>query len=270
VSHPADERSELLELACRVAREAGTLAAEGRSRGVPATDSKTTVTDMVTEYDRATEVLIVERLRAARPDDGLIGEEGSDHIGSSGVRWVIDPIDGTTNFLYDLPLWAVSIGAVDDQGGLVGAVYVPPLGQLFAAARGRGATLDGRPLRCGTVTDPAVALVATGFAYLPERRAVQGARVARLLAQVRDLRRMGAASIDLCYVAAGRLDAYFEEGLHPWDYAAGELIATEAGCRTGDFHGGRPSSRGVLAANPTLFEPLRRIVVESMELRETS
>lgn len=261
---------ELLELACRVAREAGELAADGRARGVPAVDSKTTLTDMVTEYDRATETLVVERLRSARPQDGMVGEEGSDITGSSGVRWVIDPIDGTTNFLYDLPLWAVSIGAVDDQGGLVGAVFIPPLGELFAAARGRGATLDGRPLRCGTVTDPALALVATGFAYRPDRRATQGSRVARLLPHVRDIRRMGAASIDLCYVAAGRLDAYFEEGLHPWDYAAGELIATESGCQTGDFFGGRPSSRGVLAANPALFQPLRHLVIDTMEHRETA
>lgn len=261
--------SELLVLACRVARDAGRLAAEGRSRGVPAAESKSTLTDMVTEYDRASEALIVDRLRATRPHDGLVGEEGSDMAGSSGLRWVIDPIDGTTNFMYDLPAWAVSIAVLDDQGPLVGAVYAPRLDELFAAVRGEGATLDGRPLRCGTVTDPASALVATGFAYRPERRAVQGARVARLLPHVRDIRRMGAASIDLCYVAAGRLDAYFEEGLGLWDYAAGELIAREAGCRTGDFHGGPPSSAGVLAANPALFDAVRQELLAAMEPRET-
>jgi myo-inositol-1(or 4)-monophosphatase len=260
----------LLELACSVAREAGALAAAGRAQGVPLTDSKTTLTDMVTEYDRATEALVVERLRTARPTDGLVGEEGSDITGSSGITWIIDPIDGTTNFLYDLPLWAVSIGAADDHGGLVGAVYIPVLDELFAAARGEGATLNGRSIRCGAVSDPALALLATGFAYRPDRRAAQGVRVARLLPHVRDIRRMGAASVDLCYVAAGRLDAYFEEGLHPWDYAAGGLIAAEAGCRTGDLVGGPPSGRGVLAANPELFDALRPLVVDAAEPHTTA
>lgn len=216
---------------------------------------------MVTEFDRAAEEQIVGRLRRKRPLDGIVGEEGSDTAGTSGVHWLIDPIDGTTNFLYGLPGWAVSVAALDDDGALAGAVYVPAFDELFTATRGGGALLDGQPIRCGEVTDPATALVATGFGYTADRRARQGARVARLLPQVRDIRRFGAASVDLCYVAAGRLDAYFEEGLGPWDFAAGELIAREAGCRTGDFGDGPASSAELLVANDALFSALQPLIV---------
>lgn len=216
---------------------------------------------MVTEFDRASEQQIVERLRRERPHDGILGEEGSDTAGTSGVHWLIDPIDGTTNFLYDLPGWAVSVAALDAAGAIAGAVYVPALDELFTAARGGGAFLNGRPIRCGTVTDPATALVATGFGYVAEQRARQGARVALLLPQVRDIRRFGAASVDLCHVAAGRLDAYYEEGLGPWDFAAGELIAREAGCRSGDFADGPASSAELLVANDALFAALRPLIV---------
>lgn len=251
---------ELLELACRLAREAGTMAAEGRRRGTPAGDSKSSATDMVTEWDRASERLVVDGLRRARPDDGFLGEEGSTEPGSSGVFWLVDPIDGTTNFLYDLPGWAVSIAAADADGALVGAVYVPSSGELFAARRGGGATLDGRPIRCTTTPDPATSLLATGFSYDPARRAVHARRLVHVLPSVRDIRRLGAASVDLCHVACGRVDAYVEESLGPWDLAAGELIAREAGCRTGDLHGGPAGPQQVLVANPTLFEPLAELL----------
>jgi myo-inositol-1(or 4)-monophosphatase len=250
----------LRDLACTLAVEAGRTVADGRAHGVRDAGTKSTATDMVTEFDRQSEQLIVDRLRGERPDDGLVGEEGASHQGTTGIGWLIDPIDGTTNFLYDLPGWAVSIAAIDGDGALAGAVYVPRTGELFAAARGQGATLDGRPIRCSDAATLATALVATGFGYDAGRRARQGARLATVLPQVRDVRRLGAASVDLCYVAAGRLDAYYEEGLGPWDYAAGELIAREAGCRSGDFADGPPSSRELVVAAPGVFASLRALL----------
>jgi myo-inositol-1(or 4)-monophosphatase len=258
-----DVGDELLDLAARLAREAGALVAAGRRGGVRALSTKSTLTDMVTEFDQASERLIVERLTVARPDDGIVGEEGTATEGTTGIDWLIDPIDGTTNFLYDLPGYAVSIAAVDHEGTLVGVVYVPALDELFAARRGGGATLDGNAIRCGERTDVGSALVGTGFSYFSARRSFQADRVARLIPHVRDIRRLGAASVDLCYVAMGRLDAYFEEHLGPWDLAAGELIAREAGCRTGDFRGGPPRPDEVLVANPTLFPPLADLILDA-------
>lgn len=236
------------------------MAAAGRRGGVERADTKSSATDMVTEFDHASERLIVDRLLAARPYDGVLGEEGAAAAGSSGVHWVIDPIDGTTNFLYGLPSWGVSIAATDALGTIVGAVFVPSSGEMFAAVRGAGATLDGVTIRAGACTELSSALVATGFGYEAERRRRQGARVAALLPHVRDIRRLGAASVDLCYVAAGRIDAYYEEGLGVWDFAAGELIARESGCLTGDFGGGPPSSLEVAVANPVLFPLLRQVL----------
>jgi len=258
-------QAELLELAAELATRAGRMVRDGRAdTGISTADTKSSATDVVTEFDRASEALIVGGILAARPHDGLIGEEGTDTPGTSGVDWLIDPIDGTTNFLYGLPGYAVSIAARCDVDGVVrteiGAVYVPATDELFTAAHGAGAWLDGTPIRCATTDRLAVALVASGFSYLPERRAVQAQRMAAMLPQVRDLRRSGAAAVDLCHVAAGRVDVYFEEFLGPWDLAAGELIAREAGCRTGSLDGGpvRPSS--VLVANPSLFEPVRALI----------
>lgn len=253
----------LRSLAADVAVEAGALVREGRRSGVRAVESKSTVTDMVTEFDKASERLIVERILVSRPDDGLVGEEGADRDGTTGVRWLIDPIDGTTNFLYDLPGYAVSIAAADHTGPLAAAVYVPASGELFSAGRGQGATLDGRPIRCSSTTSLAQALVATGFSYRPDRRRRQAARVARIIDRVRDVRRLGAASVDLCYVAAGRLDAYYEEWLGPWDLAAGALIAREAGCRTGDFAGGSVRPEQVLVATPAIWDGLAALIAEA-------
>ena len=219
---------------------------------------------MVTEFDTASEHLIVDAISTARPHDTIVGEEGTDKVGTSGVSWLIDPVDGTTNFLYGLPGYAVSIAAslTGDHRAAVGAVYVPATDELFAAIEGRGATVNGRPIRCSTTLELSQALVATGFAYHPDRRAAQAVRLAALLPRIRDVRRLGAAAPDLCYVAAGRLDAYFEEHLGPWDLAAGELIAREAGCRTGSLDGGpaRPSS--VIVASPSVFDPLRDAIEE--------
>lgn len=255
-----DLGGQLLHLASSVARQAGALVQAGRRDGVQALSTKSSVTDMVTEFDRASERLIVQQIIDARPDDGIIGEEGTSTPGTSGVDWLIDPIDGTTNFLYDLPGYAVSIAAADRHGALIGAVYVPSLDELFTAQRGGGARLNGTPIHCSDLNDLGSALVGTGFSYLPERRAAQAARIARLIPHIRDIRRFGAAAVDLCFVAMGRLDAYFEEHLGPWDLAAGELIAREAGCRSGDYHGAAVRPQQVLVTNPQLFEPLARLI----------
>jgi myo-inositol-1(or 4)-monophosphatase len=255
--------AELRALAEAVAREAGEMVRAGRRGGLSAITTKSTTTDMVTEFDRASERLIVQRILTARPDDGIVGEEGADREGTSGVRWLVDPIDGTTNFMYGLPGYAVSVAAADGEGAAAGAVYVPAVDELFSAGRGEGATLDGVPLRCSATTELAHALVATGFSYLPERRARQATRVARMIPSIRDVRRFGAASVDLCHAAAGRVDAYFEEFLGPWDLAAGELIAREAGCVTGDFSGGAARPGEVLVSTPALFAEMAALIRRS-------
>lgn len=256
---------ELLGLARGIACEAGGIVAAGRAAGLPDSDTKSSTTDVVTVFDTAAERLIVERLAAARPHDGIVGEEGTSRPGTSGVRWVVDPIDGTTNFLYGLPGYGVSIAAEDDDGPLVGAVHVPVLDELFSASRGGGATLNDRPIRCSALTDLATALVGTGFGYQRDRRARQGVRAAGVLPRVRDLRRLGAASVDLCYVACGRLDAYYEQYLNPWDLAAGALIATEAGARHGEFPGAPGEPDGILVTAPELYEPLLALLIESAD-----
>lgn len=255
--------SELVELATSLAVEAGHMVREGRAeRGIAETDTKSTATDMVTEFDRASEALIVGGLLRERPCDSIIGEEGTNTEGTSGVGWLIDPIDGTTNFLYGLPGYAVSIAALTADGTQVGVVYVPSTDELFTSTLGGGARLNGQFISCSTTGDLALALVATGFSYDPERRSAQARRVSALVPRVRDIRRFGAAAPDLCYVAAGRVDAYYEQWLGPWDLAAGELIAREAGCITGDLSGGPAHHTAVLAANPALFHPMRQLISE--------
>ena len=223
-------------------------------------DTKSSLTDMVTEVDRASEALIVDALLDARPDDGLIGEEGSTRSGRSGVRWVVDPLDGTTDYLYGHPGFAVSIAAEDEGGPLAGAVVDPLHGDTFAASRGGGATRNGRRIACRPTTDLRMALVATGFSYDPERRRRQAGVLERVLPAVRDIRRMGAASVDLCWVACGRVDAYYERGLAPWDFAAAALVAQEAGAVTCDLDGGPPSTEFVMAAPAGIAAPLRDLL----------
>ena len=259
-----DARGDLREFAEALAVRAGDSALEGRRRlgvGQPVVhDTKSSPTDPVTEYDRSAERLIVEGIRRSRPDDAIVGEEGAAHPGTSGLRWLVDPIDGTANFVFDLPHWCTSIAVVDDDGPLAGAVYAPVLGELFSAARGDGATLNGSPIGCSTVDELSRALVGTGFSYSAERRAVQGDRVARLVREVRDLRRLGSAAIDLCLVACGRLDGYFEEHLNSWDLAAGVLVAAEAGAITSDFAGGVATPAATVAAGPGIHARLVALI----------
>jgi myo-inositol-1(or 4)-monophosphatase len=259
-----DELGELRAFAESIAVRAGDEALAGRRRlgiGQPVVhDTKSSPTDPVTEYDRAAERLIVDAIRQARPDDAIVGEEGATQAGTSGLRWLVDPIDGTANFVYDLSHWCTSVAVVDDEGPLAGAVYAPVLGELFSAARGGGATLNGAAISCSEVDDLSSALVATGFSYSADRRAVQGDRVARLVREVRDIRRLGSAAIDLCLVACGRVDAYFEEHLNAWDLAAGILIAAEAGAITSDFAGGPAAPAATVAAGSGIHSRLLDLI----------
>jgi myo-inositol-1(or 4)-monophosphatase len=254
------DRAQLLALATDLARRAGALAL-GMREGVEELDPKSSPTDVVTAADKAVERLLVDALRTARPDDGLLGEEGASDSGTTGLRWVIDPIDGTVNYLYGIPQWAVSIGVEDANGTLVGVVFDPSKDELWQAVRGEGSTLNGRPLRCSTASSLAQSLVATGFGYDERRRAVQAVVLIDVLPNVRDIRRAGAGSLDLCSVAAGRVDAYYEQGLSPWDLSAGTLIATEAGARVEGLKGRPPSHDLVIAAAPAVFDDLHDLLV---------
>ena len=252
------EPAALLALAVDTAREAADLVARGRASAGEQVGVKSTATDVVTAVDTASERLIVERLLAARPDDAVLGEEGASREGSSGVRWLVDPIDGTVNFLYDLPAYAVSIAAEVDGVVRAGAVLNVATGDLFTATTGGGAWLSTParpdPVRL-TGSRPASleqTLVATGFGYQQEQRCAQGAVVAALLPRVRDIRRMGSAALDLCAAAAGRIDAYYELHLNPWDHAAGALVAAEAGLVVAGLPGRPFAEPMAIVAAPTV------------------
>lgn len=247
---------ELLRQAITIATDvAGYLRDERRTRSL-SVSTKSTATDMVTDMDVWAEKEIVGRLLEARPDDGVLGEEGTSIAGTSGITWCIDPIDGTTNYLYGHPGYSVSIAAMIDSQPIVGVVADAELNQLFSAVRGFGAWRDNQPISVSTNSMLALALVGTGFGYAAERRGRQGAVLAQLLPRIRDVRRMGGAALDLCSVGCARLDAYYERGLNPWDVAAGGLIAREAGAVVTDFDG-HPSWTGdIVAAPPALHEPL--------------
>jgi myo-inositol-1(or 4)-monophosphatase len=250
--------TELLELAERAARSAGALLRERVGSAATGLAYKSSATDPVSDADRDAEAEILGLLRAERPDDAVLGEEGTGLGGSSGLRWVVDPLDGTVNYLYGLAEFAVSIACEDEQGTLVGVVHQPLSGETFTAVRGGGARLDGRPVAVNRPESLARSLVATGFSYEPERRALQGALVARLLPQVRDVRRAGSAALDLAWVACGRLDGYYEHGLNDWDWAGGALLVSEAGgnVRRLPATGGLPA--GLVAGAPALVDALSK------------
>ncbi|HVF14179.1 MAG TPA: inositol monophosphatase family protein, partial [Acidimicrobiales bacterium] len=219
-------------------------------------DTKTSVTDLVSDADRASEALIVSGILAVRPDDAILAEEGASRPGTSGVRWVIDPLDGTTNYLYGLPAWVVSIAAEVDRVMEVGVVSDPKNREVYSAVRGGGAWCNDVPISVSGATVLATSLIGTGFAYRSARRAEQAVVLPHLLPAVRDVRRLGAAALDLCLVACGRLDGYFETGLQPWDMAAGILIACEAGATVCGYDGGPPSTASVVAATPGIAAEL--------------
>jgi myo-inositol-1(or 4)-monophosphatase len=263
----AESPQDLLKLAVEVAEEAARLIVERRRGTITVADTKSTVTDVVTAVDRESEELIRARVLKARPDDSFLGEEGDDVAGTSGVRWVVDPIDGTVNYLYDLPTYAVSIAVEYDGETVAGVVVDAPKGEVFTATKGGGAFADGQPIRVSGCTELSTALVGTGFGYDPDRRQVQAEVIQHVITKVRDIRRIGVGAIDLCYVACGRLDAVFERGLNPWDYGAGALIAAEAGAITGGLNGAPVSPEMSIAASPALFGPLHDLLAAANPLR---
>ncbi|MEU2250913.1 inositol monophosphatase family protein [Streptomyces sp. NPDC019224] len=260
----------LLDLAREAAELAGRLLRDGRPEGLGVAATKSSPVDVVTEMDIAAEKLITEYLIDRRPLDGYLGEEGGTTAeGRSGVRWVIDPLDGTVNYLYGLPSWAVSIGIEVHGERVAGVVEAPMRGETYFALRGRGAFVTGGTygdkdvrLRCRQAAPLAEALVATGFNYVADVRAHQAEVARELIPRLRDIRRGGSAAIDLCDVAAGRLDGYFERGLHPWDLAAGDIIAREAGALTGGRPGRPADGELTVAAPPGVFEPLQALLEE--------
>jgi myo-inositol-1(or 4)-monophosphatase len=235
-----------LELAERAARAAGEVLLSYYGRPPEGVESKSSATDLVSDADREAERAIRELLEAERPQDGLVAEEGSRAEAASGRRWVVDPLDGTINFLYGFPAWAVSVALEDGDGALVGVVHSPIHGETFCAVRGEGAFLGDRALRVRPARPLEQSLVATGFSYEPDRRAIQAEAIAKLLPRARDIRRAGAAALDLAWVATGRVDAFFERGLKHWDWAAGRLLVEEAGGSCTWLDDGWP---GLLAAS---------------------
>lgn len=265
---------ELADLARAVATEAGELLLSRHGQAA-VVQTKSSPTDVVTEMDTAAEALIRRRILAARPGDAILGEEGGQVGTGAAVRWVVDPLDGTVNYLYGLSDWAVSIAAEVDGQVVAGAVSVPLHRSLFSATLGGGAWLSSgwregpQRLACTTGVALADALVGTGFGYEAGRRVVQGQVVAAVLPHVRDIRRAGAAAVDLCSLAAGRLDAFYERGLHEWDFAAGGLIAREAGAEVAGLHDRPPSESMTLAAGPGLFADLHDLLAAQNPERDT-
>jgi myo-inositol-1(or 4)-monophosphatase len=271
VPQVSEDAEALLRIAVAAAAEAGRLLASWRGDERPeVVQTKSSPTDIVTEMDRRSEALITSRIRAYRPGDTVLGEEGGQTSGGPAgeddgslpgrVRWIVDPLDGTVNYLYGLRAWAVSIAAEVDGAVVAGVVEVPRHGETFTAVTGRGAWLHRgearQALRCSSGVPLDQALVGTGFGYDPGRRLVQGEVVAALLPHIRDIRRGGSAAVDLCSVAAGRLDAFYERGLNYWDFAAGGLIAREAGALVGGLAGRAESTSMAVAAGPGLFQQL--------------
>ena len=248
---------ELLNLAEHLATTTGAFLLDGLHRERTAIETKSTGTDMVSEMDRGAERMLVDAILAARPNDGILGEEGTDTAGTSGVRWIIDPLDGTTNYLYGHPQWSVSIGIEIDGVGSVGVVDAPMLRETYRAAIGGGAFCNGRAVTASPCAMLSHALVGTGFGYDPDLRSWQGGIVHTLLPEIRDIRRAGSAALDLCFVASGRIDAYYERGCNAWDLSAGSVIVREAGGLSTGLHDGEPSRQLVVAAGAALHPLLR-------------
>jgi myo-inositol-1(or 4)-monophosphatase len=258
--------NDLHSIARDVALQAGELAKQRRKEGVEVANSKSSPVDIVTAADRETEALIRGLLHDARPDDGFLGEESGTGSGTSGLTWVVDPIDGTVNYAYGIPAYAVSIAVVEGPAdpatwtAVAGVVNNPATGELFRAARGEGAYLGSQRLAILGEPDVSGALIATGMSYDPERRAQQFEILGRVLPLARDIRRIGAASLDLAFVAAGRFDAYYEWGLWPWDMAAGSLLVSEAGGKVGGLAGARAGRDLLIAASPEFYGSLEAVL----------
>ena len=260
-AHDADG-AKLLALAVEAARSAGALLAERFERGrETSVASKSTPTDLVSEADLASQRAIRELLGDHRPEDGFLGEEeGDDRPGSTGLRWVVDPLDGTINFLFGIPQWCVSVAVEDQRGSLAGAVYDPNRDELFTAVRGGPAQCNGKAIVASGRDDLATSMVATGFAYDADVRAAQAQVLARVIPRVRDVRRFGSAALDLAWTAAGRYDAYYERTVKPWDIAAGALICRAAGLQVAELPVHPNLPWGILVAHPAAVEPLLELV----------
>ena len=260
--------NDLLDIARRFGLEAGALAARRRAEGVEVAAMKSSIVDVVTLADREVESYIRSAIADVRPDDGFLGEESTGSTGGSGLTWIVDPIDGTVNYLYGIPQYAVSIAVV--EGGadpeqwntLAGCVVNPATGEVFTASQGGGAYLGAQQLQVNSDVSLEQALLSTGFSYSAESRVLQGQVLAGIIGRVRDIRRAGSAALDLCWVAAGRLDVYAERGLNPWDHAAGALVVREAGGRVSGFDGDAESARFLLAADESLAVELEPILRE--------
>ncbi|MFF0909252.1 inositol monophosphatase family protein [Microbacterium enclense] len=257
--------ADLLDIATRIVRDAGALAHRRRQEGVTVAATKSAAADIVTAADREVEAYIRAELARERPGDGFFGEESGAEEGETGITWVVDPIDGTVNYAYGIPAWAVSIAAVEGPPdtaswtALAGVVFNPVTGELFRASRGGGAWLGDQRLAVSEV-GPAGGLIATGFGYDPATHAPALEQLSRVMPIARDVRRIGAASLDLASVAAGRMDAYYERGTHPWDHAAGALLVAEAGGTLGGAPGGRPGRGMVIAAGAEFFPVLEAVL----------
>lgn len=247
---------ELLRFAKELAVGGGDILRTFAQHARTSIDTKSSSVDLVTDADKATEKFLVDAIRNRRPDDGILGEEGTDDQTQSGVRWIIDPLDGTTNFVYSIPMYSVSIGATVNGIPVAGAVYNPILDELYCASTGSGAFLNDAPLKTNDVRELETALVGTGFAYEAAMRAHQGTIAAELLPQIRDIRRAGSAALDLCNVASGRVDAYYEHAVKPWDVTAGYVIATEAGAKVTGLEGDLPHFNVLAAATAELYDLL--------------
>ena len=253
--------TELLDLSVRIARAAGDLLLDHFRQPAEDVESKSSPTDPVSAADKASEALILDMIEAARPEDGVLSEEGGGEVSGSGLLWVVDPLDGTVNFLFGLPGWAVSIAVEDEEGALVGVVHQPTTGETFTAVRGAGAFLDGRSIQVSARQDLSSALVGTGFAYDARARKVQAEVVGRVLPVARDIRRAGSAALDLAATACGRLDAFYEAPMERWDKAAGVLLIAEAGGTVSELPAPMGLSPGVIAGNQVLHDQIRKLVL---------
>ena len=253
--------SELRVIAAEAARAAGELLRErfvaGDERAV---GSKSTPTDLVSEADLAAEREIRAVIAARRPGDAILGEEGGETQEGEGLRWIVDPLDGTVNFLFGIPQWCVSVAVHDGDGGVAGVVFDPLRDEIFAGERGGGATLNGTAVSGSRSSDLATSLVATGFAYSAEVRAIQAQVVARVLPRVRDVRRMGSAALDLAWTAAGRYDAFYERGIQAWDVAAGKVLCACSGLQWRPLEASGVLPPGLVVASPQLIDALAELV----------
>lgn len=251
---------DLLALAVEAAHRAGEVLLGRFRHAARGVGTKSSPTDLVSDADRASEELVMKMLAARRPDDGVLTEEGDGRASSTGLTWVVDPLDGTVNFLFGIPTWCVSLAVEDSRGGLVGVVHDAVHGETFTAIRGKGARLNAEAITVSATADVSRALIGTGFAYDARARAAQAEILGRVLPTVRDVRRAGSAALDLAALSCGRLDGFYEAPVERWDKAAGTLLAREAGAIVDDLAAPHGLSTGVIAANPALFDALSALV----------